>query len=122
MMDRTSNSSTNKPRHAMQDDGENKKYKHSDTGDILIPNNHNASSQSGDSSHATDDTNPNRYQQTTKYKRRYCRVPGCNSVVKSQGCCQKHGAKPKQCRIHGCVKQAQGSFDGMCSKLFIHFY
>jgi hypothetical protein len=51
-----------------------------------------------------------------KHKRRYCREPGCDRIVKSQGLCQRHGARPKKCRIEECCKQAQGSFMGMCSK------
>lgn len=51
-----------------------------------------------------------------KHKRRFCRESGCGRIVKSQGLCQRHGAKPKKCKIDRCEKQAQGSFDGMCSK------
>jgi len=53
-----------------------------------------------------------------KHKRRFCRVPGCNSIVKSQGLCQRHGAKPRKCKVDGCPKQAQGNFDGMCKSHF----
>ena len=53
-----------------------------------------------------------------KHKRRYCRVEGCNSIVKSQGLCQRHGAKPKTCKVEGCTKQAQGNFDKMCKAHF----
>lgn len=53
-----------------------------------------------------------------KHKRRFCRESGCNRIVKSQGLCQRHGAKPKKCKIDGCEKQAQGSFDGMCKSHF----
>lgn len=49
-----------------------------------------------------------------KHKRRFCRVEGCTRIVKSQGTCQRHGAKAKECKIVGCVKQAQGGFRGMC--------
>eukprot|EP00977_Amphora_coffeiformis_P004732 scaffold1007_cov176-Amphora_coffeaeformis.AAC.38 len=49
-----------------------------------------------------------------KHKRRYCRVAGCQRIVKSQGLCQGHGAKPRTCKIDGCTKQAQGNFHGMC--------
>ena len=63
--------------------------------------------------------------QTLKYKRRCCRIPGCVRTVKSQGVCQRHGAKAKNCRVTGCDKLAQGSFDGMCSTyanyLLVHF-
>jgi hypothetical protein len=52
-----------------------------------------------------------------KHKRRYCRAEGCDRIVKSQGLCQRHGAKPKICLVNGCTKQAQGNFDGMCSTL-----
>lgn len=51
-------------------------------------------------------------------KRRFCQVEGCSRVVKSQGLCQRHGAKTKLCNVKGCKKQAQGSYGGMCSKLF----
>jgi hypothetical protein len=54
-----------------------------------------------------------------KHKRRYCRQSGCHRIVKSQGLCQKHGAIPKKCKMMDCEKQAQGSFNGMCSKSFI---
>jgi hypothetical protein len=53
-----------------------------------------------------------------KHKRRYCRTGGCTRIVKSQGLCQRHGAKPRQCRVEGCLKQAQGNFDGMCKSHF----
>ena len=53
-----------------------------------------------------------------KHKRRYCRKEGCNSIVKSQGLCQRHGAKPKTCKVEGCTKQAQGNFDKMCKAHF----
>jgi hypothetical protein len=53
-----------------------------------------------------------------KHKRRLCQVEGCPRIVKSQGRCQRHGAKPKSCKIANCPKQAQGNFDGMCSKYF----
>jgi hypothetical protein len=51
-----------------------------------------------------------------KHKRRYCRAAGCTKIVKSQGLCQRHGAKPKKCKVETCGKQAQGNFGGMCSK------
>ena len=53
-----------------------------------------------------------------KYKRRFCRVPDCQRTVKSQGLCQRHGAKPCKCKVAGCEKQAQGSFMGMCKAHF----
>ena len=53
-----------------------------------------------------------------KHKRRYCRHEGCRSIVKSQGLCQRHGAKPRMCKVHRCTKQAQGNFDGMCKSHF----
>jgi hypothetical protein len=53
-----------------------------------------------------------------KHKRRYCRTEGCTRIVKSQGLCQRHGAKPRQCRVANCGKQAQGNFDGMCKSHF----
>jgi hypothetical protein len=33
--------------------------------------------------------------------KRLCRFPGCTRVIKSQGHCQRHGAKAKRCRIEG---------------------
>jgi len=56
-----------------------------------------------------------------KHKRRYCKIPGCSSIVKSQGLCQRHGAKPRMCKVDGCAKQAQGNFDGMCKSHFKSF-
>jgi len=53
-----------------------------------------------------------------KHKRRYCKVQGCTKIVKSQGLCQSHGAKPRTCKVDGCAKQAQGNFDGMCKSHF----
>ncbi|KAL3932897.1 MAG: hypothetical protein SGBAC_010632 [Bacillariaceae sp.] len=53
-----------------------------------------------------------------KHKRRYCRTEGCNRTVKSQGVCQRHGAKPKICKVEDCKKQAQGNFDHMCKAHF----
>lgn len=53
-----------------------------------------------------------------KHKRRYCKVPGCPRIVKSQGLCQRHGAKPKLCKVPGCTRQAQGNFDRMCKSHF----
>ena len=45
-------------------------------------------------------------------KKRLCRHAGCCRVIKSQGLCQKHGAKAKRCKVEGCEKQAQGTHDG----------
>lgn len=53
-----------------------------------------------------------------KHKRRFCRVDGCTRIVKSQGLCQRHGAKPRKCKVETCEKQAQGNFDGMCKSHF----
>jgi hypothetical protein len=53
-----------------------------------------------------------------KHKRRYCRQEGCLRIVKSQGLCQRHGAKPRKCKVEGCEKQAQGNFDRMCKSHF----
>ncbi|GAX17831.1 hypothetical protein FisN_18Hh031 [Fistulifera solaris] len=53
-----------------------------------------------------------------KHKRRYCRSEGCTNIVKSQGLCQRHGAKPRMCKVEQCSKQAQGNFDGMCKSHF----
>lgn len=33
--------------------------------------------------------------------KRFCRAPGCIRVIKSQGHCQRHGAKVKRCRVEG---------------------
>lgn len=49
-------------------------------------------------------------------KKRMCRHPGCNRVIKSQGLCQRHGGKAKRCKVPGCDKQAQGTHDGMCKR------
>lgn len=58
-----------------------------------------------------------------KKLKRLCRYPGCTRVIKSQGHCQRHGAKAKRCRVDGCDKQAQGTHDGMCKRHWkaIHF-
>ena len=53
-----------------------------------------------------------------KHKRRFCKINGCERIVKSQGLCQRHGAKPRKCKMDGCSKQAQGNFDGMCKSHF----
>lgn len=53
-----------------------------------------------------------------KFKRRYCKFPGCSNVVKSQGLCQRHGAKVQRCRVDGCSKQSQGGHNGMCKMHF----
>lgn len=53
-----------------------------------------------------------------KHRRRFCKVHGCERIVKSQGLCQRHGAKPRKCKMEGCSKQAQGNFDGMCKSHF----
>jgi hypothetical protein len=49
------------------------------------------------------------YDESVPKKRRLCRHPGCSKVIKSQGHCQRHGAKAKRCKIDGCDKQAQVS-------------
>ncbi|KAL3908478.1 MAG: hypothetical protein SGARI_003044 [Bacillariaceae sp.] len=49
-------------------------------------------------------------------KKRLCRFPGCTKVIKSQGHCQRHGAKAKRCKVKGCDKQAQGTHEGMCKR------
>jgi len=53
---------------------------------------------------------------TTAKLKRMCRFPGCTKVIKSQGHCQRHGARAKRCRVEGCDKQAQGTHDGMCKR------
>jgi hypothetical protein len=59
----------------------------------------------------------------TTTKKRLCRYPGCTRVIKSQGHCQRHGAKAKRCKVDGCDKQAQGTHEGMCKRHWkaIHF-
>jgi hypothetical protein len=59
----------------------------------------------------------------TPKKKRLCRYPDCTRVIKSQGHCQRHGAKAKRCKVEGCDKQAQGTHDGMCKRHWktIHF-
>lgn len=59
----------------------------------------------------------------TPKKKRLCRFPGCNKVIKSQGHCQRHGAKAKRCKVEGCEKQAQGTHEGMCKRHWkaVHF-
>lgn len=49
-------------------------------------------------------------------KKRLCRYPGCVRVIKSQGHCQRHGARAKRCKVEGCEKQAQGTHEGMCKR------
>ena len=39
----------------------------------------------------------------TNRKKRLCRFPGCTRVIKSQGHCQRHGAKAKRCKVRVCV-------------------
>lgn len=60
---------------------------------------------------------------TLQKKRRMCRFPGCTKVIKSQGHCQRHGARAKRCKVEGCEKQAQGTHDGMCKRHWkaVHF-
>lgn len=53
---------------------------------------------------------------TPAKKKRLCRYPGCTKVIKSQGHCQRHGAKAKRCKVEGCEKQAQGTHEGMCKR------
>ena len=53
-----------------------------------------------------------------KHKRRFCKVIDCCRTVKSQGLCQRHGAKTRTCKVETCNKQAQGNFDGMCKGHF----
>lgn len=54
----------------------------------------------------------------TSRPKRLCRFPGCGKVVKSQGACQKHGAKPKKCKVPDCNRQSQGNYNGMCKRHF----
>jgi hypothetical protein len=58
------------------------------------------------------------HKDNVKHKRRYCRIENCTKIVKSQGLCQRHGAKTRKCKVDGCEKQAQGNFDSMCK---LHF-
>lgn len=69
-----------------------------------------------------DNDNDNDNSATPK-KKRLCRYPNCTRVIKSQGHCQRHGAKAKRCKVQGCDKQAQGTHDGMCKRHWktIHF-
>lgn len=67
-------------------------------------------------SHESASINNGSSERILKHKRRYCRAVGCTRIVKSQGLCQRHGAKPKECKVESCKKQAQGNFAGMCSK------
>lgn len=55
-------------------------------------------------------------------KKRLCRFPGCNKVIKSQGHCQRHGAKAKRCKVEGCDKQAQGTHEGKGYICIIRFF
>jgi hypothetical protein len=58
-------------------------------------------------------------KQQTKQRtinKRMCRFPNCTRVIKSQGHCQRHGAKAKRCQVKGCDKQAQGTHGGMCKR------
>eukprot|EP00977_Amphora_coffeiformis_P007851 scaffold1748_cov164-Amphora_coffeaeformis.AAC.4 len=73
------------------------------------------SSKKGSSTVSASDSSQ---EQLVKHKRRYCKMEGCERIVKSQGLCQRHGAKPRKCRIPDCPKQAQGNFDGMCKSHF----
>lgn len=56
-------------------------------------------------------------------RRRTCRFPGCIKTIKSQGHCQRRGARPKRCKVEGCERQAQGIHDGMCKRHWkeLHF-
>ncbi|KAL7485314.1 hypothetical protein ACHAW6_013497 [Cyclotella cf. meneghiniana] len=49
-------------------------------------------------------------------KKRICRYPGCANLIKSHGRCQKHGAKPKRCKVPGCEAQRQSGYDDMCKR------
>ena len=53
------------------------------------------------------DGNNNSNASMQQKKKRYCRFPGCTKVIKSQGHCQRHGAKAKRCkvRISKCSKR-----------------
>lgn len=57
---------------------------------------------------------PTQKKKIRKTPRRECRFPGCTKTIKSQGHCQKHGARAKRCKVDNCLKQAQGNYDGMC--------
>lgn len=68
---------------------------------------------------AADDSTQEQEQQQpppAKKAKRLCRHPGCTRVIKSQGHCQRHGARAKRCRVGTCDKQAQGTHDGMCKR------
>lgn len=49
-------------------------------------------------------------------KKRICRYPGCANLIKSHGRCQKHGAKPKRCKVPACEAQRQSGYDDMCKR------
>jgi hypothetical protein len=70
----------------------------------------------GDGLDATEQQDENGAAASPSKKKRLCRTPGCNRVIKSQGHCQRHGAKAKRCKVVGCDKQAQGTHDGMCKR------
>jgi hypothetical protein len=75
--------------------------------------------KNGDASEAvsgSEDINAVETDAASYKKKRLCRTPGCNRVIKSQGHCQRHGAKAKRCKVLGCDKQAQGTHNGMCKR------
>jgi hypothetical protein len=69
-----------------------------------------------DSSLSRTQYDPTNCKANVKSRRRTCKFANCHRVVKSQGLCQRHGARTKLCRAVGCEKQAQGGFEGFCSK------
>jgi hypothetical protein len=70
-----------------------------------------------------EETDPDGAMGSSAKRKRLCRYPGCTKVIKSQGHCQRHGAKAKRCKVDGCDKQAQGTHEGMCKRHWksIHF-
>jgi hypothetical protein len=81
-----------------------------------------AEAEAGAPDNSADNDNGENSSATPK-KKRLCRYPNCTRVIKSQGHCQRHGAKAKRCKVQGCDKQAQGTHDGMCKRHWktIHF-
>jgi hypothetical protein len=72
---------------------------------------YDTSDKMDDQQHEGDKNNSNMVAKATvksdvKHKRRYCREKDCTRIVKSQGLCQRHGAKTRKCKIPDCDKQA----------------
>ncbi len=67
----------------------------------IIPNNSLAISEFPSVGTAETPATPThrRTNSDTNRKKRLCRFPGCTRVIKSQGHCQRHGAKAKRCKV-----------------------